>query len=146
MIQQIINTMIGSFGRAVLAFYFENQTLINVIFLIWAGTMTYASIQLSKIRHMTVRMAVDILKNDPHQSDEQIWMAFRPKWQEEVEKINAKLILNRWNFWVTKPSPEKLIEIMRLSPNWFAAIRNGEVLRYRFSLPGKNDRLSNILK
>jgi hypothetical protein len=146
MIQQIINTMIGSFGRAVLEFYFENQTLINVIFLIWAGTMTYASIQLSKIRHMTVVLAVDALKKDPNQSDEQIWMAFRPKWQEEVEKINPRLILNRWNFWVTKPTPEKLIEIMRLSPDWFAAIRNGEVLRYRFSLPGKNDRLSNILK
>ena len=144
MIQAVINMAIGSFGRAVLDFYFANQSIINIIFLIWAGMMTYASIQLSKIRHMTVRLAVVTLKSDPQQNDEEIWKAFRPKWQEEVDKINPRLIPSRHNVWVMKATPEHIIDILRLSPEWFAAIRKGEVLRYRFAIPGKNDRLSSF--
>ena len=93
---------------------------------------------------MTVKMAVEMLKSDPHQSNDQIWSAFRPRWQEEVDKINPRLILSRRNLWVSKPTPENLIEVMRLGPEWFAAIRNGEVLRYRFTQTGKNDRLSSF--
>jgi hypothetical protein len=89
-------------------------------------------------------MGVETLKKNPHQNDEQIWRDFRPVWLEEVEKLKVRYILNRWNLWITKSSPEKLIELLRLGPDWFAAIRNGEVLRYRFSLPGKNDRLKSF--
>jgi hypothetical protein len=94
---------------------------------------------------MTVKMAAAAVKSNSQQNDDQIWNTFRPRWEEEVSKLNPKLILNRWNIWVTKPTPEKLIEILRLSPAFFEAIRKGEVLRYRFSPPGKNDRLSSFL-
>jgi len=144
MITAILNEAIGPGGRAILNFYFANQSIINIIFLIWAGTMTYASVQLTNIRHMTVKLAVKALKEDPIASDEQIWAAFRPKWQEEVEKLKPRFILNRWNIWIDRPTPEKLIEILRLSPAWFGAIRKGEVLKYRFSIPGKNDKLSSF--
>jgi hypothetical protein len=144
MITAILNEVIGPWGRAVLNYYFANQSVINSIFLIWAGIMTYASLKLTAIRHLTVKMSVEALKNNPKASDEEIWKAFRPNWQAEVEKLNARFILNRWNIWVTRPTPEKLVEILRLGPAWFTAIRNGEVLRYRFSVPGKNDRLSSF--
>jgi hypothetical protein len=145
MIQALVNMVIGSLGRGILAFYFAHWSIINALFLVWAGIMTYASIQLNKIRHMTVLMAVETLKNNPQQSDEEIWAAFCPKWQEAVEKINPRLILSRRNLWVTKPTNEKLIEMLRLSPDWFAAIRRGEVLGYRFNYSGKNDKLSSFL-
>ena len=144
MITALLNEALGPGGRAILGFYFANQSIINIIFVIWAGTMTYASLQLTKIRHMTVKLAVETLKNDPHSNDEQIWAAFRPKWQEEVEKLHPRFILNRWNIWIARPTPEKLIEILRLSPDWFGTIRKGEVLRYRFAIPGKNDKLSSF--
>ena len=146
MIQAIINTMIGPLGRGILAFYFANQSIINVVFLIWAGMMTYASIQLNKVRQMTIKLAVEMLESNPQQSDDQIWSAFRPKWQEEVDKLNPRLILSRRNIWVSKPTPENLIEVMCLGPDWFAALRKGEVLRLRFATFAKNDRIKIIKK
>jgi hypothetical protein len=144
MIAALINEMIGPLGRAILNFYFAHQTIINIIFVMWAIMMTYGSVELDKVRKLTVKMGVETLKKNPHQNDEQIWRDFRPVWLEEVEKLKVRYILNRWNLWITKSSPEKLIELLRLGPDWFAAIRNGEVLRYRFSLPGKNDRLKSF--
>jgi len=144
MITALLNEALGPGGRAILGFYFANQSVINIIFVIWAGTMTYASLQLTKIRHMTVKLAVETLKNEPLANDEQILTIFLPKWQAEVEKLNPRFILNRRNLWITRPTPEKLIEILCLSPAWFEAIRNGEVLRYKFSIPGKNDKLSSF--
>lgn len=145
MIQAMLNTVIGPWGRALIAFYFANQTTINFIFAIWAIIMTYGSVQLNKIRRHTVLMSVDALKQGSHLSNEQLWETFRPKWQEEIKQIKVRFILNRWNLWITKPTPELLIQILRLGPDWFEAIRNGEVLRYRFLTPGKNDRLSSFL-
>jgi hypothetical protein len=144
MIVSIINTMIGPWGRAILSFYFAHQTIINILFVIWAGIITYASMQLNKIRHLTVWMSVDALKEQPELSDEQIWAVFRPKWQEEVAKLNAPFILNRWNIWIAKPTSENLIEVLRLSPEWFGAIRKGEVLPYRFMFQAKNTKLATI--
>jgi len=145
MIQAVINQIIGPWGRAILKFYFDNQSIINIIFLMWAVVMTYGSLTLTKIRHLTVRMAVEALKNDPRAKDAEIWKSFRPKWEEEVAKLKPRIILNRWNLWVTRPTPEALIEVLRLSPEWFAAIRIGEVLRCKFTIPGKNDKLSSFL-
>lgn len=144
MIAALINEMIGPLGRAILSYYFAHQTVINVIFIVWAVMMTYGSTQLDKIRRLTIKMGVEILQKNPYQSNEQIWTSFQPRWQEEVEKLQVRFVLNRWNLWITRPTPEKLIELLRLGPDWFAAIRNGEVLRYRFSLPGKNDRLKSF--
>lgn len=144
MIAAFVNEMIGPFGRAILSFYFAHQSIINAVFVIWAIAMTYGSLQLDKIRHLTIKMGVETLKKNPHQNDEQIWRDFRPVWQKEVEKLQVRFVLNRWNLWITRPTTEKLIELLRLGPDWFAAIRNGEVLRYRFSLPGKNDRLKSF--
>lgn len=144
MIAALINEMIGPLGRAILSYYFAHQTVINAIFIVWAVMMTYGSTQLDKIRRLTIKMGVEILQKNPYQSNEQIWTSFQPRWQEEVEKLQIRFVLNRWNLWITRPTPEKLIELLRLGPDWFAAIRNGEVLRYRFSLPGKNDRLKSF--
>ena len=144
MIQAILSQMIGPVGRAILDFYFTNQTVINVIFFAWAVIMTYASMQLTKIRDHTVKMSITALENDPELSNEQLWEKFRPVWQEEIKKLNVRLVLNRWNFWVTPPTPEVLIPILRLGPDWFEAIRKGEVLRYRFLIPGKNEQLSSF--
>ena len=144
MIQAMINMIIGPLGRGILNFYFAHWSIINAIFLVWAGLMTYASVQLNKIRALTVKLGVQTLKNDSQQNDEEIWNAFRPKWQEEVEKLKVRLILSRRNLWVTRPTPENLIYILRLGPDWFAALRNGEVLRYRFLVAGKNDKLSSF--
>ena len=146
MIRAILNEVLGPAGRAILDFYFHNQTIINIIFLVWAGFMTYASLQLNNIRHMTVRMAVEFMKTMPGASNEQVWQAFLPKWTNEVEKINPRLILNRYNLCVTKPTIDKLIVLLQLSPEWFESIRNGEVLKFRFAIPGKKDKLSSFLK
>lgn len=144
MIKAIIDQMIGPWGRAILDFYFSHQSIINTIFLIWAGFMTVGSVQLDRVRRLTVKLSLEALKKNPNYSDEQIWQEFRPVWETEIATLGTSIILNRWNVWVTKPTPEKLIELLRLGPDWFAAIRNGEVLRYRFSLPGKNDRLKSF--
>lgn len=146
MIQAILNEVLGPGGRAILKFYFDNQSVINIIFLIWAVFMTYASFELSKIRNLTVKMAVDYLKSHPNDSNEEVWNGFQPTWLVEVGKLNSRFILNRWNLWIARPTPERLVEILRLGPDWFEAIRNGEVLKYRFAIPGKNDRLKSILK
>lgn len=145
MIRAILDMIIGQWGKAALDFYFTNQTIINAVFLIYATAMTYASYQMSKIRHQTVLMSVDMLAKNPNLSNEQIWLIFRPRWQAEVEKINPRLIPNLINLWVTTPSTEKIIEILRLGPEWFEAIRNGEVLQSRYH-PGRNDRLKSFKK
>ena len=146
MFQAIFDIMLGSWGRAILDFYFTNQTIINAIFLIWGGIVTYASFQLNKIRRKTIYLSLDFIKEAPHLTDEEVWEGFRPKWQEEIGKLNSRLIINRWNLWVSKATPENIIDIMKLGPDWFAAIREGEVLRYRFSFPGENYKLSMFLK
>jgi hypothetical protein len=146
MITQVLNEMIGPGGRAILKFYFDNQGIINSIFLIWAIFMTYGSYKLSNIRHLTVRMAVEALKRNPSASNEQIFNEFLPNWKIAVDNLHVRYILNRTNLWVTKPTHEKLIDILRLSPEFFEAIRNGEVLKYRFAIPGKNDKLSSFNK
>ena len=146
MIQALLDVMLGEWGRAARDFYFTNQTTFNIIFLIWGGIITYSSFQLNNIRRKTVHLGVSLLEEKPHLSDEEAWVAFRPKWQEEINKLNPRWILNRWNIWVSKATPENIIEVMKLGPEWFAALRNGEVLRYRFSLPGENYKLSMFIK
>ena len=136
--------MIGPGGRAILDFYFSNQTILNVFFVIWAVIMTYGSMQLTKIREHTIKMSITELEKDPELSNEQLWEKFRPLWQEEIKGLNVRFVLNRWNFWVTRPTPEALIPILRLGPDWFEAIRKGEVLRYRFLIAGKNEQLSSF--
>jgi hypothetical protein len=42
MIKAILDMVIGPIGRAILDYYFAHQTIINAIFVVWAGTMTYA--------------------------------------------------------------------------------------------------------
>jgi len=146
MFKAIFDVILGPWGRAILDFYFTNQTIINIIFLIWGGIITYASLQLSKIRRKTIYLGLDFLKEAPHLTDNQVWEAFRPKWQEEISNLKPRLIINRWNLWVSKATPENIIDIMKLGPDWFAALRKGEVLRYRFSFPGDNYKLSMFLK
>jgi len=146
MFQAILYNILGTWGRAALNFYFENQTIINILFLIWAGIITFASMQLNKIRRKTIYLGLDFLKASPNLSDQETWEAFRPKWQEEINDLNPRLILNHGNLWVLKATPENIIDIMKLGPEWFAALRKGEVLRYRFSFPGKNYQLSMFLK
>jgi len=145
MISAMIDMIIGPVGRAIRDFYFENQSVINIIFLFWAGAISYGSIQLNNIRKITIRMGVEFIKNTPHLSDERTWETFLPKWRDAVIKTKPGYILNRWNIWITKATPEKLIEIMKLGPDWFTALRKGEVLRYRFALPGKNLQLSMFM-
>ena len=142
MFSAMIDMIIGPIGRAIRDFYFENQSIINIIFLFWAGAVSYASIQLNKIRKLTIQMGVDFIKSSPNLSDERTWDIFGPKWREAVLKTKPSYILNRYNIWIAKATPEKLIDIMKLGPEWFAALRKGEVLRYRFALPGKNLQLS----
>jgi hypothetical protein len=145
MIRAFLDMVLGPGGKAVLDFYFANQLIINAIFLVWAVIMTYASFQMSKIRSQAVLLSVDMLAKYPDLSNEQIWEIYRPVWQEEVQKIDARLIPNLINLWVTKPTPEKIITILRLGPDWFEAIRNGEVLAKRYHR-GKNDKLSSMMK
>lgn len=146
MIKAMIDIMLGKWGRAILNFYFANQAIFNIIFLIWGTVITYASFQLNKIRRKTIYLSLDLLKESPDLADEEVWEVFRPKWQEEISNLKPHLILNRWNIWVISATPENIIDIMKLGPDWFAALRRGEVLRYRFSLPGKNLPLSMFLK
>jgi hypothetical protein len=146
MISAMIDMMIGPIGRALRDFYFEYQTIINIVFVLWAGVITYASIQLHSIRKLTISLSVKFIKDRPHLSDEETWRAFKPSWQEAIAQLNPRLIQNRWNFWVTKATPENIIYIMKLGPEWFAALKQGEVLRYRFSIPGKNLDLSMFTK
>lgn len=144
MILAAVNSMIGPWGRAILGFYFAHQTIINIIFLTWAALITYGSIQLNKVRHFTIDMAVDVLKKSPGLSNEQVWGKFRPLWQEELSKLKVPFVLNRWNLWIAKPTPDHLVSVLRLSPEWFGALRKGEVLPYRFSTQQKNDKLKNL--
>ena len=144
MIVAIMNTMIGPLGRAILGFYFANQTVINSIFVVWAVLITYASMQLNKVRLMTVTKAVDILKKNSEWSDEELWNSFRPVWQEELTQLKVNFILNRWNIWITKPTPENLIEVMRLSPEWFATLRKVAILPYRFLFGSRNVKVRSI--
>ena len=44
----------------------------------------------------------------------------------------------------TKPTPENLIEVMRLSPEWFATLRKGEILPYRFLFGSRNVKVRSI--
>ncbi len=145
MVRAFLEMILGPWGKAALDFYFANQSIINAVFLVWAVTMTYASFQMSKIRHLTVILSVDMLANHPDLSNEQVWQTFRPGWQEEVQKINPRLIPYYVNLWVTKPTPEKIIKILRLGPDWFEAIRNGEVLPKQYHY-GRNDKLSSFIK
>ena len=146
MFQAILDKILGVWGRAAISFYFQNQTVINILFLVWAGIITIASAQLNKIRRKTICLGLDFLKDFPNLSDQQVWEAFRPKWQEEMIALKPIMILNRRNLWVLKATPENIIDIMKLGPDWFAALRNGEVLRYRFSIPGANHKLSTLIK
>lgn len=146
MFQAIFDVMLGQWGRAILDFYFTYQTIINAIFVVWAGIITYASFQLNNIRRKTIFLGLDLLKDSPDLTDEEIWEAFRPTWLEEIKQLNPRLIINRWNFWVLNATPENIIDIMNLGPDWFAALRQGEVLRYRFSFPGQNYKLSMFIK
>lgn len=146
MIKAMIDIMLGKWGRAILDFYFANQAIFNIIFLVWGSVITYASFQLNKIRRKTIYLSLDLLKESPDLTDEEVWEVFRPKWQEEISNLEPRLIINRWNIWVISATPENIIDIMKLGPDWFAALRKGEVLRYRFSFPGKNFPLSMFLK
>ena len=146
MIKAMIDVMLGKWGRAILDFYFANQIIFNIIFLVWGSVITYASFQLNKIRRKTIYLSLDLLKESPDLTDEEIWEVFRPKWQEEIINLEPRLIINRWNIWVISATPENIIHIMKLGPDWFAALRKDEVLRYRFSLSGKNYPLNMFLK
>lgn len=137
MFAAILDIMLGTIGRPILAFYMQNQFVINLVILVWAAVVTYGSLQLSKIRKMTVSLGVKALKETPDLSDEEIWESFRPKWEETLAKLNLKLMLNRHNIWLTKATPDNIIDIMRLSPEWFTALRQGEILRHKGALPGE---------
>ncbi|MDO9545692.1 MAG: hypothetical protein Q7J07_02950 [Pelolinea sp.] len=146
MIKAMIDIMLGKWGRAILDFYFANQTIINIIFVTWGTVITYASLQLNKIRRKTIYLGLDFIKESPDLTDKEVWEALRPRWQEEISSLKSRLIINRWNFWVIKATPENIIDIMKLGPDWFAALRKDEVLRYRFSFPGENFKVSMFIK
>ena len=146
MIKAMIDVMLGKWGRAILDFYFTNQAIINIIFLIWGTVITYASLQLSNIRRKTIFLSLDLLNESPDLADEKIWEIFRPRWQELISNQKPRLIINRWNFWVISATTENIIDTVRLGPDWFAALRKGEVLNYRFSVPRKNLPLSMFIK
>ena len=145
MFQAFLDMILGPSGRAILDYYFAHQTTINSVFLVWAVILTYASFSLSKIRRQTILLGVEMLQKNPNLNDEQLWEKFRPKWLGLAQNVTARLIPGFWNIWFTRPTPEKLIDMMRLGPEWFGAMRNGEVLPCRYHV-GKNDRLSTYKK
>ncbi len=146
MIRYVIETMLGPWGRAALNFYFEHQTILNLIFLAWAFVMTYGSLQLREVRTKTIRMAVDLLRMMKGKSDQEVWNAFEPRWREMVSE-KKRMVPNRWNLWITSATPEHLIALLRMSPEWLGALRGGEVLRNHLEMPGaKNTPVSDIIQ
>lgn len=146
MIRMMIETMLGPWGRAALNFYFEHQTLLNILFLIWAFIMTYASLQLRDIRTRTVRLAVQLCTEMPQLSGAALWSAFEPQWHALFEQ-KKYIVPNRWNIWVQTATPEHMVLLMRLGPDWMDALRKGEVLRNHLELPGaRNTPLKDYQK
>lgn len=143
MFEILNNAMLGTIGRAILDFYMKNQVWINFIILFWGALMTFASAQLHKIRKMTVALASQHLKDYPQMNDNDLWESFKPKWLTNLAGLSPKLILNQKNLWVTKPSPENVINVLRLGPEWFGALKDGEILKNRGALPGEEYRLAS---
>lgn len=142
----MIETMLGPWGRATLDFYFEHQTLINIIFLVWAFVMTAASLQLRDIRTRTVHLAVQFSNAMPQLSGDALWQAFEPQWLELFAQ-KKYIVPNRWNTWVQTATPQHMKLLMRLGPDWMDALRKGEVLRNHLELPGaRNTPLKDYRK
>jgi len=135
--------MLGSIGRAALAFITENIVWFSAIFVVWAAIVLWANSQLTKVRKLTVGMATKYLKSHEDETDAQIWTNFRPEWEAAVNKLNIKWIPGKHNLWIIRGSTENITNILRLGPEWFESLRQGVVLQHRGALPGEEYKLKS---
>lgn len=135
--------MLGTIGRAILAFITENIVWFSAIFVVWAAIVLWANSQLTKARTLTVGMATKYIKNHEEESDAQIWKGFQPEWEAAITELDLKWIPGKHNLWVTRSSIEDVTNILKMGPKWFESLRHGVVLQHRGALPGEEYKLKS---
>lgn len=148
MIKVMLDAMLGSVGRSILAFVTENLSWFVVVFLIWAAIIFFSVSQLNKARKMSVQLFLKAIHNDETKSDQQIWDEYFPAWQQAFQVLNLRLIPTHSNFWVKRACEENVVDTLCLGPDWITALRTGQVLKHKGALPGEEykTKAANAIK
>lgn len=136
----LLYTLLGPIGRAIMDFYYQNQVIILIIFVVWGVIMTYASMGMRRLRTEAITVTLQHLKKQPGKSDQEIFEAVISR-LTSLTTQKAVMVPNRYNFWIQKATPAYLTKLLKLGPEWVHDLRSGEVKRDILTLPGPNYKL-----
>lgn len=121
MFQELLYTLIGSWGRAVIEWALANPVQVGLACGAWLIIIGASKLQLKWIKDRTESLmlttASRLLEVNPRLPVDKLFDQVYPIWSEMVRKT-ALFIPHRWEVWPVPATPERVAGRLNFTPEW----------------------------
>jgi hypothetical protein len=121
MFQELLYTLIGSWGRAVIEWALVNPVQVGLACGAWLVIIGASKLQLKWIKDRTESLmlttASGLLEVNPRLPVDKLFDQVYPIWSEMVRKT-ALFIPHRWEVWPVPATPERVAGRLDFTPEW----------------------------
>jgi hypothetical protein len=121
MFQELLYTLIGSWGRAVIEWALANPVQVGLACGAWLIIIGASKLQLKWIKDRTESLmlttASGFLEVNPRLPVDKLFDQVYPVWSEMVRKT-ALFIPHRWEVWPVPATPERVAGRLDFTPEW----------------------------
>lgn len=140
MFQELLYTLIGSWGRAVIQWALANPVTVGLACGAWLLVLGAGKLQLKRIKDRTENLmlasARSALETDPRLSIDKLYERLYPAWVEMVRKT-AFFIPHRWEIWPMPATPKHVAGRLDFTPEWLGQHLLANGIRVRGVSPKK---------
>lgn len=123
MFQEILYSIVGSWGRAAIQWMLANPSIVGVVLLVWMGMLFLGKVQLKRIESRTSSLVLEVsrqyLREDPLLRADQLYGRLYPQWSQMV-RSSALFIPHRWELWPLPATPSIVRERIDFTPEWLS--------------------------
>ena len=134
MFQELLYTLIGSWGRAVIEWALANPVQVGLACGAWLIIIGASKLQLKWIKDRTESLmlttASGLLEVNPRLPVDKLFDQVYPVWSDMVRKT-ALFIPHRWEVWPVPATPERVAGRLDFTPEWLGQhlLANGVEVR-----------------
>jgi hypothetical protein len=149
MFQELLYTLIGSWGRAVIQWALANPVTVGLACGAWLAVIGSSKLQLKWLKDRTAEMTISsariVLEKEPQLQIAKLYERLYPIWSDMVRKT-AFFIPHRWEIWPVPATPKRVAERLEFSPEWLGEHLWANGIEVRGAAPKKKDKEKEIEK